>query len=100
MQFVTLLCRSTLMCVPPPLPVFAVTLVHAQQPAAPKPPKPKAYTDPAQTDADFAIQGEYTGQLDDKTFGVQIWAQGGEIRGGEFSGGGCRARDGRVIARR
>ena len=25
----------------------------------------------------FDIQGEYTGQLEDKTFGVQIWAQGG-----------------------
>ena len=54
-----------------------VTLVQAQEPAKPKPPKAKAYTDPAQTDADFVIQGEYTGQLEDKTFGVQIWAQGG-----------------------
>lgn len=52
-------------------------LIHAQQPAASKPPKAKAYTDAAQTDDDFAIQGEYTGELDGKTFGVQIWAQGG-----------------------
>ena len=54
-----------------------VTLVQAQEPAKPKPPKAKAYTDPAQTDAGFVIQGEYTGQLEDKTFGVEIWAQGG-----------------------
>jgi hypothetical protein len=87
MQFVTLLCRSTLMRLLLTA-LFAVTLVHAQQPAAPKPPKPKAYTDPAQTDADFAIQGEYTGQLDDKTFGVQIWAQGGgKFEAVSFPGG-------------
>ena len=50
------------------------TVVHAQQPATPK---PKAFTDPAQTDDDFAIQGEYVGEIDGKTYGVQIWAQGG-----------------------
>lgn len=50
------------------------TVVHAQQPAAPK---PKAFTDPAQTDEDFAIQGEYVGEIDGKSYGVQIWAQGG-----------------------
>jgi hypothetical protein len=50
------------------------TAVHAQQPATPK---PKAYTDPAQTDEDFAIQGEYVGDIDGKSYGVQIWAQGG-----------------------
>ncbi|WP_395743379.1 DUF1080 domain-containing protein [Prosthecobacter sp.] len=53
--------------------LFAITL-HAQQPAAPK---PKAYTDPAQTNEDFPIQGEYVGEIDGKTYGVQIWAQGG-----------------------
>ena len=52
------------------------TAVHAQQNAAPKP-KPKAYTDPSQADDDFAIQGEYVGEIDGKTYGVQIWAQGG-----------------------
>ncbi len=51
-----------------------VTVVHAQQPAAPK---PKAFTDPAQAGDDFAIQGEYVGDIDGKTYGVQIWAQGG-----------------------
>ena len=50
------------------------TAVHAQQPAAPK---PKAFIDPAQTDDDFAIQGEYIGEIDGKSYGVQIWAQGG-----------------------
>jgi hypothetical protein len=52
------------------------TVIHAQQPAAPKP-KPKAFTDPAQADEDFAIQGEYVGEIDGKSYGVQIWAQGG-----------------------
>jgi hypothetical protein len=51
------------------------SVIHAQQPAAPKP-KPKAFTDPAQTDEDFAIQGEYVGEIDGKSYGVQIWAQG------------------------
>jgi len=50
------------------------TVVHAQQSATPK---PKAFTDPAQTDEDFAIQGEYVGEIDGKTYGVQIWSQGG-----------------------
>jgi len=50
------------------------TVVHAQQPAAPK---PKAFIDTAQTDDDFAIQGEYVGDIDGRTYGVQIWAQGG-----------------------
>ncbi len=50
------------------------TAVHAQQPAAPK---PKAFIDPAQTDEDFSIQGEYVGEIDGKSYGVQIWAQGG-----------------------
>lgn len=54
--------------------LLLATVVHAQQPAAPK---PKAYTDPAQTDEDFAIQGEYIGEIDGKSYGVQIWAQGG-----------------------
>lgn len=54
--------------------LLATSFAQAQQPAAPK---PKAYTDPAQTDDDFVIQGEYSGQLDGKSYGVQIWAQGG-----------------------
>jgi hypothetical protein len=54
--------------------LLATSFAQAQQPAAPK---PKAYTDPAQTDEDFVIQGEYTGQIDGKAYGVQIWAQGG-----------------------
>lgn len=54
--------------------LLAISLAQAQQPAAPK---PKAYTDPAHTDDDFVIQGEYTGQIDGKAYGVQIWAQGG-----------------------
>jgi hypothetical protein len=53
--------------------LFASAL-HAQQPAAPK---PKAFINPAQTDEDFAIQGEYVGELDGRIYGVQIWAQGG-----------------------
>jgi hypothetical protein len=53
------------------------TLLQAQQPAAPKSAKPVAYTDQAHTDEDFAIQGEYSGTLEGKAYGVQIWAQGG-----------------------
>lgn len=53
------------------------TVIHAQQPAAPKPPPPKAFLDAAEAGDDFAIQGEYTGQREDKAIGVQIWAQGG-----------------------
>jgi len=53
------------------------TLVQGQPPVAPTSAKPMAATDPAQTDADFAIQGEYTGTIDEKAYGVQIWAQGG-----------------------
>lgn len=56
--------------------LLLATVIHAQQPAAPKP-KPQAFTDPAQTNADFAIQGEYVGEIDGKTYGVQVWAQGG-----------------------
>ena len=56
--------------------ILFATVIHAQQPAAPKP-KPKAFIDPTQTDEDFPIQGEYVGEIDGKTYGVQIWAQGG-----------------------
>lgn len=51
--------------------------LQAQQPAAPKPPPPKAYDKPEESDADFPIQGEYAGELNNKKYGVQIWAQGG-----------------------
>ncbi len=49
-------------------------VAQAQQPS---PPKPKAFLNPAQADEDFAIQGEYAGEIDGKSYGVQIWAQGG-----------------------
>jgi hypothetical protein len=45
--------------------------------AAPKPPPPKAYDNPASTDDDFIIQGEYVGTASDGgRFGVQIIALG------------------------
>ncbi|TLD72286.1 DUF1080 domain-containing protein [Phragmitibacter flavus] len=46
-------------------------------PDAPKPPPPKAYDNPASTDDDFIIQGEYTGTAPDGgKFAVQIIALG------------------------
>ena len=42
--------------------------------------KPRAYTDPGKTDADFPFQGEYSGPADKKAFGVQVVALGN----GEF----------------
>ena len=45
-------------------------------PAAKKPEPPKAYSDPAQTDEDYAIQGEYAGMAGDKKIGAQIIALG------------------------
>ena len=74
-----------------PLPFCVVLLAGnliAQHPATAKPPPPKAYTDPAQADADFAIQGEYSGERDGKKFGVQIWAQGeGKFEAVTYKGG-------------
>lgn len=59
--------------------LLAPLCLHAQAPpAAPnKPPPPKAYADPAQTDEDFAIQGEYRGEHDGRQAGVQVLALGG-----------------------
>lgn len=53
------------------------TVIHAQQPAASKPPPPKAFLDSAEAGDDFVIQGEYAGENNGKSYGVQIWAQGG-----------------------
>lgn len=62
----------------PLLTLLALSIVvAAQQPAAPKPPKAKAYLEPAEAGEDFVIQGEYAGENDGKSYGVQIWAQGG-----------------------
>jgi hypothetical protein len=59
--------------------LLAPLCLHAQAPStAPvKPPPPKAFADPAQTDEDFAIQGEYRGEHDGKQAGVQVVALGG-----------------------
>jgi hypothetical protein len=59
--------------------LLAPLCLYAQAPAdAPvKPPPPKAYADPAQTDDDFPIQGEYRGEHDGKQAGVQVLALGG-----------------------
>ena len=37
----------------------------------------KSYTDPSSTDADFIIQGEYSGEMNGKKTGIQIVAKGG-----------------------
>lgn len=58
----------------------------------PSPPKPPAYTDPQQTDADFPLQGEYVGQATIKdaptAIGVQVIALGeGKFQGVCYIGG-------------
>ncbi|MDB6007001.1 MAG: hypothetical protein JWR15_3988 [Prosthecobacter sp.] len=61
------------------------TALHAQQPTAPK---PQAFTDPTQAGDDFLVQGEYVGEIDGKTYGVQIWAQGvGKFEAVSYLGG-------------
>ncbi len=58
----------------PPKPVLAP---NGLKPEAPKPPPPKAYADPAQTDDDFIIQGEYLGtDKEGRRFGTQVIALG------------------------
>ena len=63
--------------------------LHAQapQPAAEKPPPPKAFADPSQTDEDFPIQGEYRGEHDGKQAGVQVMALGGKFEAVGYPGG-------------
>lgn len=46
----------------------------------------KAYSDPAKVDADYAVQGEYEGQLDDDKLGVQVIALGD----GKFEAVACK----------
>jgi hypothetical protein len=56
-----------------------------------KPPKFTAYATPeeaAEKDPDFAIQGEFTAALEDRRWGVQIWAMGkGEFEAVGYEGG-------------
>ncbi|MCE9520635.1 MAG: DUF1080 domain-containing protein [Verrucomicrobia bacterium] len=59
-----------------------------------KPEPPKTFIDPAKVDdEDYAIQGEYVGEIDTgelkgKKFGVQIWAQGdGNFEAVSYEGG-------------
>lgn len=53
----------------------AIYPVQAQEVA--KPPAPKAYTDPAEVDEDFSIQGEYRGEINGRPVGVHVMALGG-----------------------
>lgn len=63
------------------------SLLHAQQPAAPKP-KPRAYLSAEEAGEDFIIQGEYTGKLGVLAVGFQVWAKGkGEFEAIAFHGG-------------
>ncbi|MFN0126671.1 MAG: DUF1080 domain-containing protein [Verrucomicrobiales bacterium] len=49
---------------------------------------PKAAANPAKLDADYAIQGEYAGELDTEPWGVQLVALGGgKFEGVGFAGG-------------
>lgn len=63
------------------IPAMAGPLLAAE---AKKPPQP-AYADPAKTDADFPLQGEFTGLMQGEKFAMQIVALGK----GEFDGVLC-----------
>jgi len=60
-------------------------------PAKPAKPKFTAYATPeeaSEKDPDFAIQGEFTAALEDRRWGVQIWAMGkGEFEAVGYEGG-------------
>jgi hypothetical protein len=48
----------------------------------------RTYTDPANVDADYAVQGEYSGTIEDKKIGVQVIALGdGNFDFVSYSGG-------------
>jgi hypothetical protein len=69
------------------IPIACIVLLCIQAHAADKPP---VYIDPqkAAADPDFALQGEYAGQLKDDKFGVQIIALGnGKFHGVAYRGG-------------
>ncbi len=77
---VALCCLATSSVVPllsqtaPTRPVLAP---NGLKPETPKPPPPKAYADPAETDDDYIIQGEYIGtDKQGKRFGTQVIALG------------------------
>ena len=61
------------------------------KPAKPEQPKFTSYTTPEEAtekDPDFAIQGEFTAAIEDKRWGIQIWALGkGEFEAVAYQGG-------------
>lgn len=59
------------------LPLCFLAALHLQAQSPEKPPPPKAYTDPAEVDEDFALQGEYRGEIEGRPFGVHVLALGG-----------------------
>ncbi len=71
----------------PILIAFSFGQLSAQDAPTPPPP-PKAYTNPADADEDFVIQGEYIGEKEDKKFGAQIIALGdGKFEAVSYQGG-------------
>jgi hypothetical protein len=64
--------------------VFAADPPKAEPPktpsaeAAPKPPPPKAYTNPAEAGPDLTMQGEWVGESGDDKWGIQVIALGKE----------------------
>ena len=77
---------------PPPKPESAAAATEpapAEAPKPPQPPKPKAYVDPAVTDDDFIIQGEYVGKDEEgNRFGTQVIALGeGKFEAVRYKGG-------------
>lgn len=70
-------------------PARPVLAPNGLKPTTPKPPPPKAYANPAETDDDFIIQGEYVGtDKDGRRFGTQVIALGsGKFEAVNYRGG-------------
>src|SRR4051812_12997316 len=72
---------------------FCSSVLAADAPKAEPPKKPQAYTDPTQADADFAVQGEYAGEMktpagEARKVGVQVEALGkGKFHAVLYTGG-------------
>lgn len=72
---------------------FSWSALAADAPKAEPPKKPQAYADPTQVDADFAVQGEYAGEMktpegENRKVGVQVEALGqGKFHAVLYTGG-------------
>src|SRR5437763_15510457 len=72
---------------------FSWPALGADAPKAEPPKKPQAYADPSQVDADFAVQGEYMGEMktpqgEKRKLGMQVEALGhGKFHAVLYTGG-------------